>query len=98
MQRHLPTQKPVELKTFNERITHLCSPEHGGILRPEGAGMYEFTENRHRGYVRLIAERAGVQLEPEHPLAERMYREFEAYLQRAVNLPTRAPKKPSNKF
>jgi hypothetical protein len=95
MERHFWQQKPVELKTCNERLSDLCTPEHGSILRAEGAGMYEFTENRSRGYVRLVAERAGVQLEPEHPLGERMYREFEKYLQDAIDHPS-LPPRPSN--
>jgi hypothetical protein len=89
MQRHFRDAKPVEMKTLNERLSDLCKQEHGKMLRAQGAGLYEFNENRLRGYVRLVAERAGVQLEPEHPLGAKMHDEFQEYLKRAATLPTR---------
>jgi hypothetical protein len=55
-----------DLRRFYNRMNALRTARHGCILRTASAGWYEFTENRLRGYVRLVAERAGIELEPEH--------------------------------
>ena len=64
--------KPLELKTFYSRMNSLKTERHGGIIRTTGAGWFEFRENQVRGYVRLIAEQAGVQLEPEHHFGKKL--------------------------
>ena len=60
--------KPIALDTFYKRIRTLCRESHAGVLQAKGNGWYRFRENRIRGYVRLIAERASVQLGSEHHL------------------------------
>lgn len=64
----LKDRKPLDQKKFYDRMNSLKKERHGHVLRTTSAGWYEFRENRLRGYVRLMAERAGVQLEPEHHL------------------------------
>jgi hypothetical protein len=60
--------RPIAPDTFYKRIRTLCKESHAGILQPKRNGWYRFRENRIRGYVRLIAERASVQLGSEHHL------------------------------
>jgi hypothetical protein len=57
--------------SFTNRLNSLKTARHGSFLRATGAGWYEFRENRMRGYVRLVAQREGISLEPEHFLAGR---------------------------
>ncbi|MBO6604112.1 MAG: ATP-binding protein [Roseicyclus sp.] len=52
---------------FNQRINALKRKSHEGILTGTRAGWYEFSETMIRGYVRLRAEQAGVDLEVDHP-------------------------------
>jgi len=63
---------PMDTKTFYNRMNALRGETHGRIIRSTGAGWYEFRENRLRGYVRLVAEREGVELEPEHHLGAKL--------------------------
>jgi hypothetical protein len=56
---------------FTNRLNSLKTERHGSFLRGTGAGWYEFRENRMRGYVRLVAQREGISLEPEHFLGGR---------------------------
>lgn len=69
---------PLDLQKFYQRMNALRNIRHGAILRTAAAGWYEFRENRVRGYVRLEAEREGVQLEPEHHLAGKKFPRFDA--------------------
>ena len=69
---------PLDLQKFYQRMNALRNIRHGSILRTTGAGWYEFRENRLRGYVRLVAEREGVQLESEHYLAGKKFPRFDA--------------------
>lgn len=69
-------RQALDQKKFYDRMNSLKKERHGQILRTTSAGWYEFRENRIRGYVRLMAERAGVQLEPEHHLAGRRFPSF----------------------
>ena len=62
---------PLERSRFNDRINTLKRPSHGSILKANRQGWYEFTEAVVRGYVRLRAEAAGVQLGNDHPLEGR---------------------------
>jgi len=57
--------------SFTQRLNRLKTERHGNFLRGTGAGWYEFRENRMRGYVRLVAQREGISLEPEHFLGGR---------------------------
>jgi Cdc6-like AAA superfamily ATPase len=66
----------LDLQKFYQRMNSLRNIRHGSILRTAAAGWYEFRENRLRGYVRLVAEREGVQLEPEHYLAGKKFPRF----------------------
>jgi hypothetical protein len=80
MENHRPDSEVLDQKKFYSRMNSLRHERHGRILRTTGAGWYEFRENRLRGYVRLVAERNKVQLEPEHHLGERRHNSLEKYL------------------
>ena len=83
MGRHYSGKEVMDLtKKFYNRMNALRTDRHGSILRTTGAGWYEFRENRLRGYVRLVAEREGVQLEPEHHLGGRRFNPLENYQER----------------
>lgn len=58
-------KKPISKKTFGNRIATLCETSEPTLVS-KGNGWYQFKENRLRGYVRLMAERADVQLDSEH--------------------------------
>ncbi|TLX11760.1 ATP-binding protein [Rhizobium sp. MHM7A] len=47
---------------FNQRLLALKKEGHGSILKGYGSGWFGFRENIIRGYVRLMAEQAGVEL------------------------------------
>lgn len=66
-----PERPVLEKQRFYSRMNALKSARHGSIIRASGAGWYEFSENRNRGYVRLVAERAGVRLNSEHHLGDK---------------------------
>ena len=51
---------------FYQRLNSLKKPTHGSILVGNRQGWYGFRENIVRGYVRLRAERAGVQIGVDH--------------------------------
>ncbi len=70
---HYAGKDVMDLTKFYNRMNALRTERHGSILRSTGAGWYEFRENRLRGYVRLMAEREGVMLEPEHHLGGRRF-------------------------
>ena len=74
--RRSPQRVELDQKKFYSRMNSLRHLRHGSIIRTTSAGWYEFRENRLRGYVRLVAERGGIQLEPEHPQAARRFPEF----------------------
>jgi hypothetical protein len=83
MERHYRGKEVMDLTPkFYNRMSALRTDGHGSILRTTGAGWYEFRENRLRGYVRLVAEREGVQLEPEHHLGGRRFNPLENYQDR----------------
>jgi uncharacterized protein len=82
MSRHYTNKDVMDLTKFYNRMNSLRTDRHGSILRTTGAGWYEFRENRLRGYVRLVAEREGVQLEPEHHLGARRFNALEDHQQR----------------
>lgn len=58
--RILKLPKVLTSHEFNSRIWHLTQDSHGGILMARGAGWYEFSERMMRGYVRLMAQAAGL--------------------------------------
>lgn len=60
---HNPTRPPLELQGFYNRMHNLKTERHGEIIETTSAGWYQFRENVVRGYVRLRAEHAGVQLD-----------------------------------
>lgn len=62
---------PLPRVTFNNRMNNLKRPNYAGILTGTRAGWYEFSEKVVRGYARLRAEQAGVDLEIDHPAAKR---------------------------
>jgi uncharacterized protein len=54
--------KALTIDKFRQRLYRLCEPSHGSILVKKRNSWYAFNENVIRGYVRLVAERAGVKL------------------------------------
>lgn len=82
MTRHAPGKEELERSTFYNRMNALKGQRHGEILRTTSPGWYEFRENRLRGYVRLVAEREGVLLEPEHPLGAKKHNALREFLTR----------------
>jgi hypothetical protein len=56
----LPTEK------FRMRLYSLCDERHGTILVRKRNSWYAFEENVERGYVRLVAQRHGVELGSDH--------------------------------
>lgn len=63
---------PLSRDKFNQRINALKRATHAEILTGTRAGWYEFTETMIRGYVRLRAEQAGVDLEVDHPAVSKI--------------------------
>ena len=61
-----PERKKVTRSTFDNRVNRLKREAHGQILVPKGHGWYEFRENILRGYVRLRAEKEGIELGSDH--------------------------------
>lgn len=47
---------------LNQRLLALKKPSHGSVIIGYGSGWFGFRENILRGYVRLVAERNGIQL------------------------------------
>jgi len=68
-------QKPLDRGKYNSQMNRLKASSHGHILTGSRAGWYEFTEKMIRGYVRLKAEQANVQLNPDHPAAATFLRQ-----------------------
>lgn len=62
----LKKDPPLTKEAFYQRLNKLKKPAHGTILDANKLGWYEFSENVVRGYVRLRAERAGVQIGVDH--------------------------------
>ena len=60
-------QDPITRPKFVQRLNVLKTERHACILQglPNRKGWYEFRENMVRGYVRLIAESHGVELQSE---------------------------------
>jgi len=79
MDRHYRDKEVMDLTKFYNRMNALKTERHGSIIRTTGAGWFEFRENRLRGYVRLVAQRHGVDLEPEHHLGARLHTPFLDY-------------------
>lgn len=59
-------RQPISMKTFYQRMNALKRPAHASILTANRQGWYRFTENVMRGYVRLMAEEAGIPLGIDH--------------------------------
>jgi uncharacterized protein len=55
-------RKPLSIDKFRQRLYRLCEASHGSILVRKRNSWYSFNENVIRGYVRLVAQRAGVEL------------------------------------
>jgi len=53
-------------KQFNARLNNLKSDRHGKILKGTGAGWYELRENMLRGYIKIRARSAGIELGIDH--------------------------------
>jgi hypothetical protein len=64
--------KSLDRSTFNQRINSLKQVSHGSILTGSRQGWYEFTEKMIRGYVRLRAEQAGIDLASDHPTVPKL--------------------------
>ena len=60
---HNPQKQPLDIRKFYDRMNNLKTERHGHIIETTSAGWYQFRENVVRGYVRLRAEHAGVQLD-----------------------------------
>lgn len=58
--------EPLAREKFNQRINALKGKAHGEILDGTRQGWYSFREPVMRGYVRLRAEAAGVELGADH--------------------------------
>jgi hypothetical protein len=56
----------LPIETFRTRLYSLCDPSHGTILIRKKNSWYSFKENVIRGYVRLVAERQGIELGSDH--------------------------------
>lgn len=65
----LPGRTALDRDRFNQRLNALKKPAHGEVLIGSRQGWYKFRESMLRGYVRLKAEEAGVELAIDHPLA-----------------------------
>lgn len=62
-------QSPLIKEHFYQRLNSLKKTSHGAILESPIRGWYQFKENMVRGFVRLQAERAGLNLGIDHYLA-----------------------------
>lgn len=60
-------QPPLSRARFNSRMNSLKQPSHGSILVGSRTGWYELREPIMRGFIRLKAESAGVELARDHP-------------------------------
>lgn len=56
----------LSYEKYRDRLYKLTNPRHGSILSKSRNSWYEFPEKVNRGYVRLVAERNGVQLGTDH--------------------------------
>jgi hypothetical protein len=65
----IPNRTALDRARFNQRLNALKKPAHGEVLIGTRQGWYRFRESMLRGYVRLKAEEAGVELAIDHPLA-----------------------------
>lgn len=72
--RHARLGDPLEREKFNQRLNALKTESHGHVLEGTRQGWYRFRESMLRGYVRLIADQAGVELTVDHPLAAKVSR------------------------
>lgn len=59
---------PQSRSQYNTKMNALKKPSHGEILHGTRTGWYEFSEPFIMGYVRLRAERMGVELAKDHPM------------------------------
>ena len=66
-------KEPLPKQKFYSRMNDMKKPSHGAILIGTRTGWYEFKEKMMRGYARMRATQAGVELEAEHPLQERRF-------------------------
>lgn len=57
---------PLTKELFYQRMNNLKKDNHGGILRGSRTGWYGYKESVVRGYARLRAEEAGVQIGIDH--------------------------------
>ncbi|WP_181375647.1 ATP-binding protein [Palleronia abyssalis] len=69
-------QQRLDRTKFNTRINALKTSAHASILTGTRSGWYEFSEKMIRGYVRLMAERHGVVLKSDHPVAKHPLADF----------------------
>jgi hypothetical protein len=57
---------PLTYEKYRDRLYKLTDQRHGCILWKSRNSWYEFPEKVNRGYVRLVAERNGVELGSDH--------------------------------
>ena len=74
-------RKPMELRTFNNRLNSLKSESHGHILKSPKRSWFQFSENMVRGYVKLKAAEHRVDLGIDHhnsmaPASKKLARDF----------------------
>jgi Cdc6-like AAA superfamily ATPase len=62
---------PLPKRQFYTRMNAMKKETHGSILTGTRSGWYEFKEKMMRGYARMRAEQAGIELDAEHPLQAR---------------------------
>jgi hypothetical protein len=58
-------RKPMDRYTLNQRLLTLRKDSHAKIVSGHGSGFFSFREGVVRGYVRLKAEHAGIELASE---------------------------------
>lgn len=61
------SEDPLPRDKFNQRLNSLKRESHAKLLSGTRQGWYEFNEKMLRGYVRLRAEQAGINLDGDHP-------------------------------
>ena len=66
MQTQLPNERQLTQQDFSNRLARLKTKSHGEIIKMHKRSWYEFRENMIRGYIRLRAKRAGVELGVDH--------------------------------
>lgn len=65
MKQRAEDKQALAREQFNHRLLNLRKDSHNNIVIGHGSGWFSFAENQMRGYVRLKAEHAGIELKPD---------------------------------